>query len=131
MIRAKVVLKAATVLLLLILCGLCMTAQADTVSFAGLNDAMKYLKKNQPTELTIEAGKFKPAELLQVKNALPEGAEFHFTVSWSNITFSDDATELDLTGMKGAVNKADLEAIIALCPNIKHIDNSATRRQTR
>ena len=92
MIRAKVVLKAATVLLLLILCGLCMTAQADTVSFAGLNDAMKYLKKNQPTELTIEAGKFKPAELIQVKNALPEGAEFHFTVSWSNITFSDDAT---------------------------------------
>lgn len=127
MIRAKVVLKAATVLLLLILCGLCMTAQADTVSFAGLNDAMKYLKKNQPTELTIEAGKFKPAELLQVKNALPEGAEFHFIVSWSNITFSDDATELDLTGMKGAVNKADLEAIIALCPKIKHIDNSAKR----
>ena len=126
MIRAKVVLKAATVLLL-ILCGLCMTAQADTVSFAGLNDAMKYLKKNQPTELTIEAGKFKPAELLQVKNALPEGAELHFIVSWSNITFSDDATELDLTGMKGAVNKADLEAIIALCPKIKHIDNSAKR----
>ena len=48
MIRAKVVLKAATVLLL-ILCGLCMTAQADTVSFAGLNDAMKYLKKSRPS----------------------------------------------------------------------------------
>ena len=130
MIRAKVLFKTISVLLLLILCGLSMTAKADTVSFAGLNDAMKYLKKNQPTELTIEAGKFKPTELIQVKSALPEGAEFHFTVNWSNITLSDDVTELDLTGMKGAVNKADLEAIIALCPNIKHIDNSAKRYPT-
>lgn len=127
MIRTKTVLKIFALVLFLTLCGICIAAQADTVSFTGLNDALKYLKKNQPTDLTIESGKFKPAELLRVKNALPEGAEFHFTVSWSNITLSDDVTELELTGMKGAVNRDDLEAIITLCPNIKHIDNSAKR----
>ena len=127
MIRNKALLRIFAFLLLLLLCGICFAAQAETVSFRGLNDALKYLKKNQPSELTIESGKFKPAELLQVKNALPAGAEFHFTVSWSNIAFSDDVTDLDLTAMKGAVSRDDLEAIIALCPNITHIDNSAKR----
>ena len=125
--HCRTALKALAITLLLILCGLCITAQADTVSFAGLNDALRYIRKNQPAELTIESGKFKPSELIQVKNALPEGAAFHFTVSWSNITYSDDITELDLTGMKGAVSRADLEALIELCPNIRHIDNSAKR----
>ena len=130
MSHPKVLLKALAVLLLLILCGLCFTAQAETVSFKGLNEALKYIRKNQPTELTIESGKFKPSELIQVKNALPAGAPFHFTVSWSNITYSDDITELDLTEMKGAVSRDDLEALISLCPNIRHIDNSAKRYPT-
>ena len=127
MIRMKTILKILTVSLLLALCVLCAAAQADTVSFGGLGDAMKYIKKNQPTDLTIESGKFKPSELLKVKNALPEGAEFHFTAKWSNITFSDDITELDLTEKKGPVTRSELEAIISICPNIKHIDNSAKR----
>ena len=56
MSHPKVLLKALAVLLLLILCGLCFTAQAETVSFKGLNEALKYIRKNQPTELTIESG---------------------------------------------------------------------------
>ena len=120
-------LKTAVILMLLILCALCAAAHAEGIKFKGLNDALKYVKTNQPSELTIESGTFKPSDLIKVKNALPDGAEFHFTVNWSNITFSDDITELDLTGMKGSVDKTDLEAVIALCPNIGHIDNSAKR----
>ena len=123
----KNTLKTAAILMLLILCALCAAAHAEGIKFKGLNDALKYVKTNQPSELTIESGTFKPSELIKVKNALPEGAKFHFTVNWSNITFSDDVTELDLTGLKGAVDKTDLEAVITLCPNIGHIDNSAKR----
>ena len=55
---------------LVLLCVFCTAAQAENASFAGLNDALKYLKKNQPESLTIESGKFKPSELIKVKNAL-------------------------------------------------------------
>ena len=127
MIRSGKALKALAVLMLLILCVLCAAAQADTLSPAGLNETLKYLKKNQPSDLTIESGRFKPRELIQVRDALPEGAEFHFNVTWGGVPFSDTAEELDLTGMKGAVTKADLEAVISLCPGIRYINNSAKR----
>ena len=127
MIRSRTVCKMITAMLLLVLCVSAVSAQAENVSFAGLSDALKYLKKNQPEALTVEAGKFKPSELIQVKNALPEGAEFHFTVNWSNVPYSDGTETLDLTELKGAVKKEDLEALVALCPNLKAVDNSAKR----
>ena len=130
MFRNRIIRKAAAAVLLLILCIAFAAAQAETVSFAGLSDALKYLKKNQPEALTIEAGKFKPSELIKVKNALPEGAEFHFTVNWSNVPYSDDTEELDLRELKGAVKKEDLEALVALCPNLRLVDNSAKRYPT-
>ena len=130
MIRTRTVCKMIAAMLLMILCVSFAAAQAETVSFAGLNEALKYLKKNQPENLTIEDGKFKPSELIKVKNALPEGAEFHFTVKWSNVSYSDETEELDLRQMKGAVKKEDLEALVALCPNLKAVDNSAKRYPT-
>ena len=89
MIRSKTMLSILSMIMLLILCCLLASAQAETVSFKGLNDALKYIKKNQPSELIIESGKFKPSELIQVKKALPEGATFHFTVTWGNIPIPD------------------------------------------
>ena len=130
MFRNRIIRKAAAAVLLLILCIAFAAAQAETVSFAGLSDALKYLKKNQPEALTIEAGKFKPSELIKVKNTLPEGAEFHFTVNWSNVPYSDGTEELDLRELKGAVKKEDLEALVALCPNLRLVDNSAKRYPT-
>ena len=53
MIRNHIIRKAAAAVLLLILCIAFAAAQAETVSFAGLSDALKYLKKNQPEALTI------------------------------------------------------------------------------
>ena len=51
------------VLLAVLLLGVCATAQAETKKFSGASEALKWIKKNQPEELTVE-GKFKPADLL-------------------------------------------------------------------
>ena len=64
-------------LLLVVLLGIYTGAQAETKKFSGASEAIKWIRKNQPEELTVE-GKFKPADLLKVKNAMPEGSEFHF-----------------------------------------------------
>ena len=104
-------------LLLVVLLGMCAGAQAETKKFSGASEAIKWIKKNQPEELTVE-GKFKPADLLKVKNAMPEGSEFHFRVTWGDVVYTDESTEIILGGKK-AVSEAQLEAIISLCPNIR------------
>ena len=103
-------------------CLLCAGALADSAAFAGYNEALKYVRKNQPQSLTIEKGKFRPSELLKIRNALPEGAEFHFTATWGKVTYTDQDTEIILG--KKTVSGDDLEALVLLCPNIKLIDNS-------
>ena len=113
-------------LLLVVLLGMCAGAQAETKKFSGASEAIKWIKKNQPEELTVE-GKFKPADLLKVKNAMPEGSEFHFRVTWGDVIYTDESTEIILGGKK-AVSEAQLEAIISLCPNIRLIDNSKNQQ---
>jgi hypothetical protein len=113
-------------LLLVVLLGVCAGAQAETKKFSGASEAIKWIRKNNPEELTVE-GKFKPADLLKVKNAMPEGSEFHFQVTWGDVIYTDESTEIILGGKK-AVSEAQLEAIISLCPNIKLIDNSKNQQ---
>ena len=113
---------ALLVLLLAVLLCFCVTAQAETKKFSGASEAIKWIRKNQPEELTVE-GKFKPSDLLKVKNAMPESSEFHFKATWGDLTYTDESTEIIIGGKK-AVTEAHLEAIISLCPNIKLIDNS-------
>ena len=113
-------------LALILLCACCVSACADTLSGnKSVKVILKYISDNHPTSLTLEGVRLKPTELLQVKQALPEGAEFHFTTNWAgSLTFSDDVVELDLRPRKGQVLAADMEAIIQVCPNVRVIDNS-------
>ena len=99
-------------------------AQAETKTFSNVNAAIKYINKNKPESLTLENVSFKPSQLLKIRNAMSEGAEFHFTTTWGELTFSDDAESLDLRVREGGTNITDLKAIVQLCPNIKYIDNS-------
>ena len=117
----KIKFTSLLVLLLVIMLSLVASAQAETKRFAGVSEALKWIKKNQPEELTVE-GKFKPADLLKVKNAMPDGSEFHFSVTWGDVAYSDESTEIILG--KKSVTQAHLEALISLCPNLKLIDNS-------
>ena len=116
------ILTAAVALMLL--AAACCAAQAESLSFKNVKQALQYIQDNQPEELTLENVKFKPSELLTLKNAMPEGAVFHFTTKWGAVTFSDDVEDLDLKSRKATITGEDLDAIVQICPGIKRIDNS-------
>ena len=118
-------IRKGIVLALLLASALLLTAaEAEPVSFKNIKDALNYLKTNQPEEVTMEPGKYKPLDLLSVKNAMPEGSVLHFSTTWGNASFTDESETVDLTQRKGGVSGEDLEAIVRLCPKVKCIDNS-------
>jgi hypothetical protein len=121
---SKVFRQATAMTLAIILCALCTLACAEPMSFRNRDEALKYIEKNQPMELTIEKVKMKPSDLLEIRNALPEGAKFHFTTKWGSVTFSDNAEELDLRKKENSVTLKELESIVQICPNIKLINNT-------
>lgn len=98
--------------------------QAEVVSFDSVNAALKYVKKNKPNNLVLENVSFKPTQLLKIRKAMSESSEFHFTSTWGELTFSDDAESLDLTVREAGTTIKELEAIVKLCPNLKYVDNS-------
>lgn len=108
----------------LVLVCLSCTAFADVQSFQSVSEAIRYIRKNQPSELTIENVKFKPTDLIQIRAAMPEGSVFHFTTNWGKVQFSDTDTEIDLTVRDSGASDADFQALIDLCPDLKLIDNS-------
>jgi len=99
---------------------------ADTIELNNKSAVLRYIKDNNPTELTIMNTKIKPMDLLEIKNALPDGAPFHFTTKWGNIIVSDDITELDLRQRKGNATAKDLDAIAQLCPDLELVDNTGS-----
>ena len=120
----KYLVTCLIILLAAVFC-VCAAAHAETKKFSGASEAIKWIKKNQPAELTVQ-GRFKPDDLLKVKNTMPEGSEFHFEVTWGDVAYSDQSTELILG--KKSVSEAQLEALISLCPDLKLIDNSKNRQ---
>lgn len=97
---------------------------AETITFSSVNEAIKYIKKQQPVSINIIDIKFKPTQLLKIKKAMPDSSEFHFTTTWGNVTFSDDVVDLDLRPKDAGISRKELEAVIQLCPNLKSIDNA-------
>ena len=115
-------------IVLMAACAIAFTAAcAEPMTFKNVSEALKYVRENQPMELTLENVKFKPTELLSIKNELPEGAVFHFTTTWGKISFTDETEEIDLNNVKDGVSGETLEAIVLICPNIRVIDNSSHR----
>ena len=123
--RMKKIRLLAFMILLAVCTAVFTLSGAETMSFRNVSEARKYVRENQPMELTLENVKFKPAELLSIKNELPEGAVFHFASTWGKITFSDETEEMDLNSVKDGISGETLEAIVQICPNIKVIDNSS------
>ena len=132
MIRKRVAaLGAVFAALLLALClGQATPAHADTQTFEIVSRAITYIRKNKPTDLYLKNVRFKPRELMTIYQEMPEGSSFTFTTNWGGVKLTQDAEELDLREIKVGVTKEDLEAVIALCPNIRKIDNSGKRRPT-
>ena len=110
-------------LLLAVACG----ASADDLP-TNYSKALKYVKTNQPMEAVATNIEWSPKQLTELKEALPEGAVFHFTCKWNGIVFSDDCESLDLTKAKKDVNGKSFRMLIDLCPNVTYV-NSVNRRQ--
>ena len=104
-------------------------ASADELP-TNYNQALKYVKANKPMEAVATKVGWTPAQLTEVRKALPEGAVFHFTCKWNGVSYSDDTEELNLNKAKKNINEASLKQMIALCPNLKSVDNSAKRLPT-
>ena len=86
-IRRLVCLTAA----LLLVCGICAAAMADgTPNLKTYKKAMDYVKKNQPMSLNLDKVRFTPKELLAIKQAMPEGAELHFSTNWKKLITDTD-----------------------------------------
>ena len=90
-------------------------------------DALKYIQKQQPMEVSLETKRLTPAQLTALKEALPEGAVFHFSCTWNGISFSDESTELDLKPAKQDLGEKSLRQILSLCPKLTSVDNSTHR----
>ena len=82
--------------LLLLLLAVACTASADDLP-TNYSQALVYVKHNQPMEAVATNVGWNPKQLTEIRDALPEGAVFHFTCKWNGITFSDETEELDLT----------------------------------
>ena len=112
-------------LLFLLLAAVC-SAYADDLP-SNYSKALKYVKNNQPTEAVATNVGWNPQQLTDIRNALPEGAVFHFTCKWNGVTFSDESEALDLTKAKKDLNDNTFRLLLALCPNVKSVDNSTNK----
>ena len=86
--------------------------------------ALKYVKANQPMEAVAANVEWNVKQLTEIRDALPEGAVFHFTCKWNGISFSDESEELDLTKAKKDVGDKSFRMLLALCPNVKYVNSS-------
>ena len=114
---------------ILFLCVLCLLLAAACAAHAdelptNYAKALKYVNKNQPMEAVAANVGWNVKQLTEIKNALPEGAVFHFSCKWNGIVFSDESEELDLTIAKEALGDKSFRLLLDLCPNVKYVDNS-------
>ena len=120
--------KKSCICLCLLLCLLAVVwaASADDLP-TNYAQALKYVKTNQPMEAVATDVGWNPKQLTEIRAALPEGAVFHFRCKWNGVQFSDETEDLDLTKAKQNIGDKSFRQIMALCPNLKSVDNSNHR----
>ena len=112
--------------LLCLLLSFVLTASADDLP-TNYAKALQYVKKSQPMEAVASNIGWNPKQLTELKAALPDGAVFHFTCKWNGISFSDESEELDLTKAEKDLGDKSFRLLLALCPNVKSVDNSTNK----
>ncbi len=112
--------------LLLALAAVPFAACADDLP-SNYSEALKYVKSNQPMEAVAAGVSWNPKQLSELRDALPEGAVFHFSCKWNGMEFSDESEELDLTKVKENVGDTSIRRLLSLCPHVKYVNN-ATRK---
>ena len=120
--------------LCLLLCLLCIlpvvvacSASADELP-SNYSKALKYVQANQPMEAVTPKVGWSPKQLTELRDALPEGAVFHFTCKWNGISFTDESEELNLNKVQKEIDEKTIRLLLALCPGLKSVDNSGRAR---
>ena len=119
---------AVCMAVIFLLAGMQLFASADQeVQFSSYRDVMKYIEKNNPTDLDIGTLKIKPSELDKIAKALPDGGKLRFSISWCGTVISDTDEIIDLNGSTTRVTVDDLEILIRLVPGVKKIMTTVHR----
>ncbi|MBR0514005.1 MAG: hypothetical protein IJK06_07110 [Clostridia bacterium] len=117
------------VLAVVMLVGMVGFSGAETLEIKdkSYRNIMKYIEKNQPTDLDIGSVRIKPTELEKIADALQEGGKLSFATTWCGTVVSDTDELIDLNGSDANVTVKDLEILIKLVPGVKKIITSRHR----
>ena len=105
-------------LLALTLCALA----EEGPNLTRINDVLKYIQEQRPMALDMGETRFSISQLQKLEAAMPEGAEFHFTVWFCKSWINDLSDTLDLDNSKSQVSKAELGWLLAHMPNVTKVN---------
>lgn len=85
------------------------------------NKVLKYIKEVQPMELDMGETKFSVKQLKTLKNAMPEGSTFKFTIWFCQSWINSESEVLDLDNSKKSVSEDELKWLLENMPNVKEV----------
>lgn len=118
----KPMIRMLTLMLVLALVLPCALAEeAKLPDLTRHNKVLKYIKEVQPMELDMGETKFSVKQLKQLKNAMPEGSTFKFTIWFCQSWINSESEVLDLDGSKKSVTEDELKWLLENMPNVKDV----------
>lgn len=82
---------------------------------------LQYIREEQPMTLDMGETKFSVKQLRTLKNAMPEGSEFRFTVYLCQNWIDSHGESLDLSNSKKEVSDEDFKWLLESMPNLKEV----------
>ena len=118
--RKKRFIAGVLILLAAMMTALAGTGSAEGPAFSSLNEAAKYVRENSPRELDVGTVRWRPSDLLKLKEGMSGEAALHFSTTWGSLILTDRDTEIDLNQVE-RITLEDVETVITLCPDVKKI----------
>lgn len=110
---------AAACLLMTIISG---ALAAELPDLTNYNKVFKYIQEEKPMSLDMGDTKFSIDQLRKLKDAMPEGSEFHFNV-WFRQTWIDSRGEIiDLDNSQKTTSEAELLWLLENMPNVRQVN---------
>ena len=117
---------AAMAVLLLTVCGEAALGE-EAPSFRRASEAIEWIGEHQPAAIDLGATKFTPTELLAIRQALPEGADFWFEAEFRGQKYTPETEYFNANGGKKQISREELLALLELMPSLREMDVSSHR----
>jgi len=118
----KPMIRMLTMMLVLALVLPCALAENSNLpDLTRHSKVLQYIKEEQPMELDMGETKFSVKQLKQLKNAMPEGSTFKFTIWFCQSWISSESEVLDLDNSKKSVSEDELKWLLENMPNVKAV----------